>query len=197
MEFGNRLFALAEGLEPHPTQDRRRLGELDVPVIDNLDVIAPRVAEVKRPARLNGDAVFSQTFADALLVVDHQAEMPRSVRGLSTTRGQGDELIADVNERHPVAVTAAQLKLKHAFIPSKGLIDVTDLKGDVVDSDQASHGLQFGTVAHEQRCRARRQIINHRTTGDCTTAPPVKQAGARFTVTDAAGPRNMVAAARH
>ena len=50
-----RGLALVE-LEAHAAQHGRRLGELDVAVVDDLDPVAPRVAEVEPAARLDVDA---------------------------------------------------------------------------------------------------------------------------------------------
>jgi hypothetical protein len=141
-KFGSRLLALAESLELHPAEDRRRLGELNVSVIDNLDVIAPRVAEIKRASGLHTDVLFSQAFADGLLVVDHKPEVPRVVRWLRATGGEGDELVAHIDERHSVAVAPPQLELEDASIPSECFVDVADFKCDVVDSNQACHALR-------------------------------------------------------
>ena len=60
-----RLRALVERLEPHAVEHRRRLGELDVAVVDDLDPVAPRVAEVQPPARLDVDLGLLERGADA------------------------------------------------------------------------------------------------------------------------------------
>src|SRR5690242_981632 len=43
-----RPLRLLEVVEPHGAEHDRSLGELDVAVIDNLEVVAPRVVEVER-----------------------------------------------------------------------------------------------------------------------------------------------------
>ena len=64
--------------------------------------------------------------------------MAALVLGLRPPGGERDELIAHVDERHPPAA-AAQLEFEELAVPPQRLIDVLDLEGDVVDTDQPSH----------------------------------------------------------
>src|SRR5581483_9408404 len=129
--------ALLEPVEAHRTEDRGRLGELDVAVVDDLDVVAPRIVEVERAARADAHAGFGERLARSFLVVDYQAEVPGLIRRLGAPGGQRDELVAHVDERHTAAVAAPQLELEEAPVPGQGVVDVPDLQGDVVDADQA------------------------------------------------------------
>ena len=72
---------LPEVLEPHGGQDLRRLGELDVAVLDHLDVVAPGVDEVEPAAGQDLGARLLERLAQRRPVVDHQAEVPVRVRG--------------------------------------------------------------------------------------------------------------------
>ena len=53
--------AFAQVLKAHPVDHRGSLGELDVPVVDDLDLVAPRVAKVKPRAGKDLDATLSKT----------------------------------------------------------------------------------------------------------------------------------------
>src|SRR3954454_11355648 len=49
-QLAERRGSLAQALQAHRTQDLGGLGELDVAVLDDLDEVAPRVAEVEAAA---------------------------------------------------------------------------------------------------------------------------------------------------
>ena len=67
--------------QSHAAKDVWCLGELDVFITDNLDPVAPWVAEVKKRAGQGFDSRFSQRFVDRILVVDHKSEMaPRRLQ---------------------------------------------------------------------------------------------------------------------
>ena len=50
-QLAPRVLGLLEAVEAHPAQHRLGLGELDLAVLDDLDVVAPRVAELEAAAR--------------------------------------------------------------------------------------------------------------------------------------------------
>ena len=94
---------------PIPASTRRRLGELDLAVVDDLEHVAPRVAHVQAAARLGLDARLRQRRAHRLAVVDHEPEVARVVGWLAPPLREREELVADVQERHP-GHAAAQLE---------------------------------------------------------------------------------------
>jgi SAM-dependent methyltransferase len=55
-KLGERALALLERARAHPVEDLRRLGELDLAVVDDLHVVAPGVDEVERSRRLDPQA---------------------------------------------------------------------------------------------------------------------------------------------
>jgi hypothetical protein len=54
---------------------------------------------------------------------------------LPSPLGERDELVADVDERHP-AGASSQCQLEDATVEVERLLDVADLERDVVDSDE-------------------------------------------------------------
>jgi hypothetical protein len=61
--------------QPYPAQNVWRLGKLNIVVVNDLDAIAPRVAEVEKRARQRLNACLGQCSADGILVVNHKAEV--------------------------------------------------------------------------------------------------------------------------
>ena len=57
------------------------------------------------------------------------------VRWLPAALAQRQELVAEVDERHPRR-PAAQLELEESAVEGQRLLDVADLERDVVDADQ-------------------------------------------------------------
>jgi hypothetical protein len=55
---------------------------------------------------------------------------------LRPPRRERDELVAHVQEGH-AASAAAELEVEDLPVEGERLVDVTDLKGDVVDADEA------------------------------------------------------------
>src|SRR4029077_20760055 len=84
---------LLEAGEPHPVEDPRRLGELDVAIVDDLPVVAPRVEEVvvREHLRARGP----RTLERLLAAVDDEADVAGAVRGLRPAGGQRDELVTE------------------------------------------------------------------------------------------------------
>ena len=141
-------FLLLEPVEAHAVQDRRRLRELDVSVLDDLDAVAPRVSEVEPPPRQDLGAGLLQRSAHRLLRVDDQPEVAVGVRRLGTPLGERDELIPDVDEGHPAAA-AAQLQVEDAAVEGKRLVDGAHLEGHVIHADEP------WTLGHASRVDAR------------------------------------------
>src|SRR5262249_37736001 len=129
--------------EAHPAQHVRRLGELDVVVADDLYSVAPGVAEIEEAAGQRLDARRRQRAAHRVLVVDHETEMTAVVGGLGAPLLQSQELIAQIDEGRGLAL-AAQLELEQAAVKGQRLLDVTDLEGDMVETD----GARFSWLRH-------------------------------------------------
>src|SRR5919197_5668047 len=91
-----RLVRLLQITKAHAVQDVIGFRELDLAVLDHLDVVAPRISEIDRAARLDVDARLLQGAARGLLVVDDEAEMPMRVGGLAAAGGGRAELGAPV-----------------------------------------------------------------------------------------------------
>ena len=122
-----------------------RLRELDVPVVDHLDEVAPGVDEVV-PANL--DAGLPRELEGTLLVVDDEAEVTMSIGRLRAPGCERDELVADVDERHPTGA-AAELHVEDAPVEAERLLDVVHLEGDMIDTDEPRalrHGGIFAPV---------------------------------------------------
>src|SRR6266540_261556 len=73
---------LLEAVEAHAAQDLLRLRELDVAVVDDLDLISPRVEEIEPAPGRDRDTELAQTLAHGLLVVDDEAEVTLAVKRL-------------------------------------------------------------------------------------------------------------------
>src|SRR5215204_2288375 len=91
------------------------LRELDLAVLDHLDIVSPRIAEVDRVARLHGNTGILESATSRLLDVDDEAEVPVRVGWLRAAAREGDELIAHVDEGH-AAAAPAQLELEDAGV---------------------------------------------------------------------------------
>src|SRR5262245_66302323 len=122
--------------QSHAAQHIRRLAELDVVVADDLDTVAPRVAEIEKLTGQWFDARLRQRAADRILVIDHESEMPAVVGSLLAALLQRDELVAEIDERHGLA-TAAKLEVEQAAIERQRLIDIPDLESDMIETDRA------------------------------------------------------------
>src|SRR5262245_17142902 len=120
-------------------QDLRGLGELNLAVVDDLELIAPGIADVEARRRGHRNARLDERITNRLLVVYDQAEVAVKVRRLRPPPGKGDELIAHVHEGHRVAHPAAQLEVEDLPVPLECLVDVADLERHVVDPDEPGH----------------------------------------------------------
>ena len=65
--------------------------------------------------------------------------MPLAVGVRRRVARERDELVAQVDERHPVADPPAQLELEEAAVPGDRLVEVAHLERDVVDADEPRH----------------------------------------------------------
>ena len=88
-------------------QNLRRLRELHVAVVDDLHVVAPRIAERAVRRARHRDARGFERGAHGLLVVDDEAEVPLAVHMRRRVAGKRNELVAHVDERHRGAGAAA------------------------------------------------------------------------------------------
>src|SRR5262245_66030788 len=107
--------------QPHPAQHVWRFGELDVVVADDLNPVAPWIAEIKEPPRQHLDPRVSQGFAHGFLVVHDKSEMTALIRRLPATLLQSEELIAKINERRVLAL-AAQFEVEQAAVERQRLV---------------------------------------------------------------------------
>jgi len=139
-ELVERPLGLLEPVEPHPLEDPRRLRELDVAVVHDLKVIPPRVAEVVVADHLR--AGLSRGGECRLTLVHHEPDVAVLVGRLRAAAGNGEELIAHVDERDRVAVASPQREVEDPAVEVEGLVDVADLDRHVIDSDESRHGNQ-------------------------------------------------------
>ena len=70
--------------EAHSTDHGRGLGELDVAIVDDLNLVAPRVEEVEPRARQDLDRVRLEDCSGRGLVIDDETEVSSLVRRLTS-----------------------------------------------------------------------------------------------------------------
>ena len=75
--------------------------------------------------------------------MDDEAEVATVVRGLAAAFSEREELVAQVDERHVLALPA-QLEIEQPAVERQRFLDVADLEGDVVETD----GAGFWGVGH-------------------------------------------------
>ncbi len=131
-----RRLALLD-LDPHPTQDLRRLRELDLGVGDDLHLVSPRVEE--RVAAEDLRARFACGRDHRRLIVDDEPEVAGRIRALGPSFGEREELVAHVDEGHPVH-PAAQLQVEQSPVEVERLVDRAHFEREVVDSECPRHG---------------------------------------------------------
>ena len=120
---------------PIPRITGGALRELDVPVVDDLDLVAPRVEKVEPRAGKDLDAALFQDRSRRGLVVDHETEVARLVGRLGTSFAEREELISQVDEGHAgLAVDRAQFE--YFAVELERRLEVVDLERDVVDPDE-------------------------------------------------------------
>src|SRR5262245_46780718 len=77
-ELADRLLRLAE-VEAHGAQHMRGLGELNIPVFNHLDAIAPRIEKIEERPRQEPPAGGLDAGAHARPVIDDEPEMTAPV----------------------------------------------------------------------------------------------------------------------
>src|SRR5438270_3660625 len=121
----------------HAAEHIGRLGELDIIVADNLDAVAPGIAEIEKASGQRRDACLRQRLANRLLVVDDETEMAAVIGSLAAALLKRQELVAKVDESRILA-PAAQLEIEQAAIEGQRLVDIANFEGDVIEPDCAS-----------------------------------------------------------
>src|SRR3954469_15476529 len=134
------------------------LGELDVRIADDLDQIAPGVAEVEKWAGRDLDPGGEDRGARRFLVLDHQAEVAAAGRGGIWRLLQREELVAEVDEGHAI-FAAAKLEAEEVSVEIERLVDVPHLDCDMVEPDEAG----FAGVGHEMASVANGRRPGYRT----------------------------------
>jgi hypothetical protein len=131
-----RVLVLGKMRQPHAAQHFRRLGKLDVFVADDLYTVTPRVEEIKKRTGQWVHARLRQRLADGVLVIHDESKMTAVVSGLGATLLQREELIAQIDKGRGLAPTA-KVEVEEATVERQRLIDITDLKSDMVETDSA------------------------------------------------------------
>lgn len=107
--FGELLFrigAFFEMRELHAAQHFRRLGVLDVTVLDDFNAVAPRVKKIQKISFQHRRAGGAGEIAHARAVIYDQPEMPRLV-GVSLLDHDGGRLCRRSDDhRHEATMTA-------------------------------------------------------------------------------------------
>src|SRR6266853_3667656 len=121
-----RVLVLDQVRQTHAAEDVGGFGELDIVIADDLNAVAPWVAEIEEWALERGNAGSLEGGACRLLVVDHQAEMATIVCSLFAAFLKSNELVAQIDKGHGVTL-AAQLELEEAAVERQCLLDVSHL----------------------------------------------------------------------
>src|SRR5215470_4241245 len=122
------------------------LRELDVVVADDLDAVAPRIAEVKKGAVERNDAGRLESATGRLFIVDYQAEVAAIVRRLLAPLLEGNKLVTQIDEGHVVTL-AAQLELEELTVKCQRLVDVAYLQRYMIEAhDARSRGFYHRTL---------------------------------------------------
>ena len=142
-QFVSCALVLLQMREAHATQDIGGLGELDIRVVNDLYAVASRVPEIEEGAIKQANTCCLERLAGRDLVVDDKTEMTAIVGWLFATLLERDELVAQIDEGHGVAL-AAQLEGKEAAVERERLFNVGNLERDVVETHQA----RFPKLSH-------------------------------------------------
>jgi len=137
------FLVLGQVHQAHSTQHIGRLGELDVVVTDDLHSITPGVPKIKEGTVKWSNTSCLECLAGRLLVVDDETEVTTIVCGLLAAFLQGNELIAQVDERHR-GTLAAQFEFEKAAVERQRLVDIADLQRDVVEA----YGARLRKLSH-------------------------------------------------
>ena len=132
-QLGPGGLALLQVVEPHPAKHLRRLRELDVRVLDELEVVAPRVEDVV--AAEPTPACLDRRLDRALAVVHDEPDVAVAVRLLRTSLAERDELVAGVDECH-AAPAATERQLEDGAVELERSVEVVDFQCDVVEPDE-------------------------------------------------------------
>ena len=130
-------YSLFSSSSPHPTQDLGGLRELDLRVGDDLHLVSPRVEE--RVAAEDLHARLARRREHRRLIVDDEPEVAGRIRALGPSFGEREELVAHVDEGHPVH-PAAQLQVEQSPVEVERLVDRAHFEREVVDSECPRHG---------------------------------------------------------
>ena len=130
-ELVERLLRLSEIGEAHALEDPRLLRELDLRVLNDFDDVAPWIPEVEAPTGEHLHAGLRESLSRGLFRVDHEPEVPVLIRVLRPARRKRNELVAQVDKRHP-GPAPAELELEDPPVERKRLLDVADLERHVV-----------------------------------------------------------------
>ena len=126
-----------------PLQHGRRLRELDVAVVDDLDAVSPRIAEVEPAAGQDLDARPPRGPPHRLLVVDDQPEMAIVVAAWarpSLSARNWSPMSRNAMPRRP----SAELEGEEPAVERERLLEIADLERDVVDA-RAGPGRSAGS----------------------------------------------------
>ena len=159
---------LREVGEAHSLEHARRLGELDRAVVDELPAIPPRIPEVVTADEL--DRRLAKATHRILQVVDDQTDVPVRVGSVGARRCERDELVAEVEERHPARAPAQLDAVERSLEEGDGLVDVPDLDSDVVDAHQPSHVLTVPAIDIFLYKNIMRHVARAATTADAFNA---------------------------
>ena len=83
------------------------------------------------------DPGLGQRAADGVAVVDHEAEVAALVGTLAAALGDGQELVAEVEEAPCRGTRPRSSNVEQAAVELERGVEVADLERDVVDADQA------------------------------------------------------------
>src|SRR5215211_1946993 len=134
-QFLSCLLCLRQLLEAHALEDLGGFGELDLGVVHDLPVVAPRVEEIQAPARHDLHPHLLERPPDHPPVVYHHPYVPVIVGGGVLSFDERDELVSCVYECHPGSASP-QLDIEEAAVELERLIYVPYLEGDVVEPDE-------------------------------------------------------------
>src|SRR5215472_3490072 len=126
-ELAPRVFVFAE-IEAHCMQYMRRLGELNIGVLDDLDAIAPRVEKIEERSGQEPSARRLDPRAHAGAVIDDEAEMPALVFVAGFGFHQIDELVAELDESI-AGPFPPEREIEDLAVKFESLVDIAHFEG--------------------------------------------------------------------
>src|SRR5262245_36033479 len=112
------------------------LRELDIAVRDDVEPVAPRIADVVAP---DARAALAGGIDDGGDIVDDEPEVAVLAPWLDVVLEQRHELVTEVDERHSRR-SAAQLQVREERAPElERLRDAAHVERDMVDPDRTCH----------------------------------------------------------